>query len=233
MAPSTNAPANPSTPISPPSNPPPSAPAPAVFTSPQGFSITPPDGWVVASKDTIHQVGNTVQTMFPKLVNFDLSKLAVAILNPADSGQTNLNVVVSEGKTSIDGSGIEEKFAGMLRDQYNQMGISLDRISVTRQVFGTHTGLVADIEWSKAGLPSPIRAWQVVLPAGAHTLIVTCTGNQSSFDNFTPVFTKAIASMTYSNFAVPDWLQSALVGGIIGGLIGGLSLFLSPSRKKK
>ena len=107
------------------------------------------------------------------------------------------------------------------------MGFTPDRVSVTRKIFGTHAALVADIESSITG--SPTRQWQVMLPAGSHTLIVTCTAPRSSFDEVAPVFTKAIESMTYSTFEFPPWLRNALIGAIIGGLIG-LFQFLISSR---
>jgi hypothetical protein len=186
---------------------------------------------VVANKDTIHQVGSSVEQKFPKLGNIDFNQMAVMILNPADSGTTTLNVVVSPGKFSVDESGAEDKLAGLLRAQYSQMGVSLDRISVTRKVFGTHTALVADFVSNRQ--EASMRQWQVILPAGNHTLVVTCTAPQSSFDEVTPVFTTAIESMTISTFAF-DWsalLQATIIGGVIGGLYG-LFKLLSSSRKK-
>jgi hypothetical protein len=202
-----------------------------VFTSPQGFSITPPDGWVVASKDTVSQLSRVALDHFQKLGNIDLNKLAVVIFNPAPSAESqNLNVIVAPEKIPIDESGFEDKLAGELREQYTGMGAQLGRVSVSRKRFGAHAGLVADAEWSMAG--ASLRQWQVILPAGSHTIIVTCTAPQSSFDEVAPVFTKAIESMTYSNvttstFEMPVWLRDAVIGAAIGGLIGLFQFFKS------
>jgi hypothetical protein len=200
-----------------------------VFTSPQGFSITPPDGWAVLSKGMASQMSSAVQRQFPELGSIDFDKMAVVIFNPADPiGSQNLNVVVSPGKTRIGESGAPEKLATSLRDQYGRMGVTVR--SVTRKIFGTHAALVADTESNLAG--SPVRQWQVMLPTGSDTLIVTCTAPRSSFDDVAPTFTKAIESMQYSNFEVPAWLRDVLIGAILGGLIG-LFKFLTPLRKKE
>jgi len=197
-----------------------------VFTSSQGFSITPPDGWTVVSEST---ATNEIQKKFSKLKDINFDKIAVMILNPADSGVTNLNVVVSPGKLPINEASIEEKVSSALRDQYSQIGVQLDKITVTRKTFGTHQALVADIEVTAP--ESFLRQWQVMLPASGKTLIVTCSAPISSFDGVTPVFTKAIESMTFSTFEFPFWLRNALIGAIIGGLFG-LFQSLTSSREK-
>ena len=217
-----HAPTNATTPIANPSTP--------EFTSTQGFSITPPVGWTVASKDTMEQVGSSVQKQFPTLRGVDFDQMAVLILNPTDSGITNLNVVVSPERMPIEDSGAEEKLTAIIRDQYKQMGVVLDKISLSHEVFGTHPALVANVEWQGAG--SPMQQWQVMLLAESHTLIVTCTAPQSSFEEVRPLFTKAIESMKFSNFEWAVWLQVAFIGALIVVLYWVFHSF-AVSRKKK
>jgi len=193
------------------------------FTSPQGFSITPPDGWAVASKEIAGQLSRAVQEHFQKLGNIDLDKLAVVIFNPNDAeGSQNLNVVVSPHRIPIDESDAEEKLVKMLKDQYAQIGVQIGSVAVNRKTFGTHAALVSDVE-SNFGGP-PMRQWQVMLPAGSRTLIVTCSAPQASFGQAIPAFTKAIESMTYTTVTdplseMPVWLREALIGALIGGAI--------------
>jgi hypothetical protein len=197
-----------------------------VFTSPRGFSITPPDGWSVASKETISQMGSVVRQQFSKLGDINFDRVAVVLFSPADTSVSeNINVVVSPGRMPIEDSDAEQKMTDALRGAYGKMGVTITRVSVTRKTFGSHPALVADVDWNTAGVQ--IRQWQVALPAAGQTLIVTCTAAPSSFDSVTPTFSKVIESMTYAapepaslSSGLPNWARGALIGAAIGGLYG-------------
>ena len=203
-----------------------------VFTSPKGFTITPPDGWVVASKDAASVASDVFKKKFPKFDGANLDRMAVMILNPSDIGGTNVNVVVSPGRMPIDDSGAEAKVANILREQYTKMGVSVGRATATRKTFGTHPAILADVESNIGGVKT--RQWQAMMISGKQTLIVTCTSPQSTFDQYVPVFTKAIEGMTFPADAgaeFPLWLRYGIIGGAVGGLIG-LFQKLMASRKK-
>jgi hypothetical protein len=206
-----------------------------VFTSPSGFSITPPYGWAVASKETRDQLSSAIRERFQNLGNIDLEKVALVIFNPASGGSESLNVIVLPKGFDIDESNAENEVANGLRDQYSKMASMLGRVSVNRRKFGSHVALVGDMEWSMDG--PLLRQWIVMLPAGRHTLIVTCSAPQSSFDEVAPMFTKAIETMTYSNVAGSTFdMPRLLLGGLTGALMGGviwLFQFLRSRRKVK
>ncbi len=200
-----------------------------VFTSPKGFTITPPDGWTLFSKDAAREKSDAVKKAFPKFDSANLDRMAAMLMNPADSGITNINVVVVPSRIPINDSDAEQKLGTMLREQYTKMGASLGKFTAVRKTFGTHKALVADFESNMGGAAT--RQWQVMMPAGSQTLIVTCTSKQSTFDQFTPVFTKAIETMAFSDKEFPAWLRYGIIGGVVGGLIGLFRKFMA-SRKK-
>lgn len=202
------------------------------FSSPKGFTITPPDGWKVASKEGTREANDAIKMQFPKLGGFNLESMAVMLLNPSDGGTTNLNVVVTPSRMPIGDSDAEQKLADMLREQYTKLGVSMGKINAPRKSFGTHPAIVADFESNIGGAPT--RQWQVMMISGKQTLIVTCTSRQSTFDRHVPAFTKAIEGMTFppdGGADMPLWLKYGIIGGVVGGLIGGLQKLMA-SRKK-
>jgi hypothetical protein len=100
-----------------------------VFTSSHGFSITPPDGWTVASKDGTHQLAAEVQEKVNGIGNVDLDRLAVLIFNPAETDQ-NLNVAILPDKEAADESGAQQLADGIR----GRIGTT-PRMSVSRQSF--------------------------------------------------------------------------------------------------
>ena len=201
------------------------------FTSPKGFTITPPDGWVVASKDATSVATEVFKKKFPKFDGANLDRMAVLLLNPADTGGTNLNVVVSPARMPIDASDAETKVANLVREQFTKMGVSVSKATATRRTFGTHPAILADVESNIGGVNT--RQWQAMMISGKQTLIVTCTSSQASFEKFVPTFTKAIEGMRFppdGGGEMPSWLKYGIIGGVVGGLIG-LVQKLMASRK--
>lgn len=203
------------------------------FTSPKGFTITPPDGWSLMSKDAASEVNAAIKKQFPKVDARSMDNLAVMLLSGFDAGVTNLNVVVTPSRLPIGDSGAEQKVAAMLQDQYTKLGITVSKMNVTRKTFGTHPSIVADFESNIGGQPT--RQWQVMMLSGKQTLIVTCSSRQATFEKYAPVFTKTMEAMTFPPDAggeFPLWLRYGIIGGVVGGLVG-LAQKLMASRKKR
>jgi hypothetical protein len=203
------------------------------FTSPQGFTLTPAPGWIVASKDVTNELAGKVQDALKNVKDIDLNKFAAVVYNTADpSGAQNMNVVVSPDPIPIDESGVEDKLSTMLRDQFKGVGITIDKLSVNHKTIGTHAALLADMESTMNG--TPIRQWQAYFPSADHTLIVTCTAPQSLFTSVEPAFNQTLESMTFpeakSGSKVPGWLTGAIIGGGIGLVYG---IFVALLKKRK
>lgn len=202
------------------------------FSSPKGFTITPPDAWTLVSKDAAQGINAAIKKQYPKLDNFNVDTMAVMLLNPTDRGATNLNVVVTPSRLPLGDSGAEEKVSSMMREQYTKLGVTISKMAATRRNFGIHPAIVADFESNIGGAPT--RQWQVLMASGKQTLIVTCTSSQSDFEKFAPVFTKAIESMTFpapASAEFPLWLKYGIIGGVAGGLIGVFQKLIASKKK--
>lgn len=191
----------------------------AVFTSSHGFSITPPHGWTVASKDGTHQLAAEVQQKVNGIGNVDLDRLAVLIFNPAESDQ-NLNVAILPSREAADESGAQQLADGVR----GRLGVSV-RMAVNRESFGANSAMVIDFDSNMSG--SPDRTWMVILPAGDHALLVTCGAPQSSFEKVAPLFRQAIGSITtgasHSFFNLPSWVFVVVIALIARALYGIIS----------
>ena len=187
-----------------------------MLTSPEGFTITPPDGWTVVSKSTAQQMAAIIQKRFPSIGSLDFNKVAVMMLNPADFGATNINVIVTPSRLPINATGVEDKLADTLREKFMTNGISIAGLSVTRRTFGSHSTLVADLQWSLG--KANVRQWQIMAPAGNRTFLITCTSQQATFETYEPVFTEAIASMklpSFFDFSIPSVIYYGIGGFIL------------------
>jgi hypothetical protein len=202
------------------------------FTSPRGFSITPPDGWKVLSKDGTREVTAVIKKEFPKFDIANLDRMAVMFMNPTDGGMTNLNVVVTQGRLPIGDSGAEQKLADMLRTEYTKLGVTMGKMTSARKNFGSHPAIMADFESNIGGQPT--RQWQVAMLSGKQTIIVTCTSPQPTFEKHAPAFMNAIEGMTFPPDAggdMPSWLKYGIIGGAVGGLIGALQKLFGVRKK--
>lgn len=205
---------------------------PSRFSSSRGFSFEPPPGWLVASKEQTQVLTQEVKTQLNKLGNVNLDRVAVVAFDPAeDEFAETMNVVVSPGRIPLDEQGVEEKLARAIRTQYSEAGVSVSSLKASLHTFGVHKGLLVESQMGMQGVD--IRQWQVMIPGGKQSYIVTCTASSDEFDSFQPLFTAAIATMQIDEglSGVPGWLINALVGGAIGGLFGAAKWLFSDKTK--
>ena len=173
------------------------------YTSPKGFSLTPPDGWKIADKTLNAEVGDVAKKQFPALASADFDKMAVMILNPDDEGKSNINVVVNPGALPIDQPGIEDELSSALSAQYKQMGVDVSHLTVTHKTFGTTKTLFVEYDMNISG--ASMHQWQIFEVTSDKMFIVTCTAPVDKFKDVAPVFTKVIESMKVGDAAAkPD-----------------------------
>jgi hypothetical protein len=84
------------------------------------------------------------------------------------------------------------------------------------------------------GASEPLRQWQVAVPAGRRTYIVTCTSLEADQAKYRPVFAALVSSFRVT--PGPWWedlLDSAAFKyGVIGGLVGGAVAWLKLRRRR-
>ena len=201
------------------------------FKSSQGFSLDPPDGWTVASKEQRQQLGDAVKE---RLKQFDLDRMAVVMFDPANP-RNNINVIVGPGRVSVDDANAAEQYGSSLKSQYRQMGLEPVGFTVDRRTFGKHRALVADYEndYGPLGAPGKVHQWQAIFPGSGKSFFVTCTAPADQYAGMVPVFTKTLESLDieadlFDN--IPRWMRTALIGAVIGALVG---LILAVMKKRR
>jgi hypothetical protein len=201
------------------------------FKSPQGFSLDPPDGWTVASKEQSQQLAEAVKQ---RLKQFDLNRIAVVMFDPANP-RNNINVVVASGRVSVDAKSAEQ-YGSSLRSQYRQMGLNPEAFTVDQKTFGKRSALFADYVndyGPLGGDPGKVHQWQAIFPGSGKSIFVTCTVPADRYATMAPVFTKTLESLDIEGGLfdnIPPWMRTALIGAVIGALAG---LILSLMRKKR
>jgi hypothetical protein len=196
------------------------------FSSPRGFSMAPPRGWNVATKDDQQALADALKDRVAAARGFETDRMAVMLFDPADPNR-NINVIVSPGRLPIDDADAESQYLSALRSQFGQMGFSADGLSVKRRTFGSHQALSAEYE---ASLPSALglgtgrlHQWQAVFVSGRQTFIVTCTASAADFPALATDFSDALASLEFQSAglsSLPSWAMNGLVGALLGGACG-------------
>ena len=205
------------------------------FKSTQGFSLDPPVGWTVASKEQRQQIADAAKEYLDKLKQFDLDKVAVVMFDPGNP-QNNINVVVSPGRVPIDDANAPEQFGSSLRNGYRQMGFVIEGLNVDRRTFEKHRALFAEYENDYApagGGPSKVHQWQAIFPGSGKSYAVTCTAPAAQSAGMVPLCTRTLESLdieagVFDN--IPPWMRNALIGAVIGALV---SLLLGLAKKKR
>jgi hypothetical protein len=201
------------------------------YKSTQGFSIDPPDGWTVASKEQSQQLAEAVKE---RLKQFDLNRIAVVMFDPANP-RNNINVVIGPGRVTVDEKSAEQ-YRTSLGNQYRQMGLELENFTVDQRTFGKHSALFADYlnDYAKlGGDPGKVHQWQAIFPGSGKSFFVTCTALADQYAAMVPIFTKTLESIDYETGMfdnMPPWMRTALIGAVIGALAG---LILSLMKKKR
>src|SRR5579872_1960032 len=205
------------------------------FKSTQGFTIIPPDGWTVASKEETRKLGEAAAERVDKLKQFDLDRMAVVMYDPANP-QNNINVIVGPSRVPIDESDASDKYRSLLENQYRQMGMSLDGLTVGRKTIGKHDVLSAEYEgdYSRFGQGAgKVHQWQVIFPGAGKSFVVTCSSTADQYATLEPSFTHALESMDYEEagiFEKSPWLRTGLIGGLVGA---GVGVIVALTKKKK
>ena len=185
------------------------------------YSISPPSGWITASPRAAMALfaANREKFSYQGQVDYEaLNKIDVVIVNPADKdGSQNINVLSVPDHLSVDDGNLDE-----IRGQLSKLDSMLTVKSIRKATFGRNVGFIADEETTDG----KNHLWQVLLPAGRKTLIVTCTAPEATFGEVSHTFETAISSMEISNGwylpDLPEWASGGLKRGFIGALVGGI-----------
>ncbi len=168
------------------------------FTSPQGFSLSVPDGWQVMTKEQSQPVADYLRAR----TKFNPDRMAAMIYSPADP-RVNVNVIVLMGAVPLDDDATKG-YAAMLQDQAAQAGVTVAGLTVNRHNYAQHGSLLADydMDFSNSNGPNKelgrVHQWQAVFSGPSNTYVVTCTAGASAFPVVAPVFERLLNSLDYS-----------------------------------
>ena len=194
------------------------------FRSPNGYSLTYPSNWQLASssqQDAVRRVakGFASQAGMAARTNYD-----VVLYDPYSGAfRSNVNVLVQAGTLSIDDENAA-KMKSTIQQVVSKVTTGSSTINVRTVKFSGHPALVGFYDMTLSGYP--VSLMQVALPAGDKTLIITCTSLSSRFFIDKPSYDMMIDSVAASvpapssPFAglsgIPPWLIGAVVGGVVG-----------------
>lgn len=200
----------------------------AEFTSDKGFSLEYPDGWKIATKDERDAIQGVARAALKNLKDVDFDKIAVLIFHPEmDEFVENVNVVVVNESLRINDKAKEE-YAENLRKQFSQIGVPIQGLQTSITEVGGRKALSGRYKAKYPTLAGLVRQWQLFVPAGRRTYIVTCSALDGDYARVEPAFTRVVNSLEIEGaggladfwFGLPRIFQFALIGGAIGGAIG-------------
>ena len=208
----------------------------AEYTGPEGFSLTYPDEWVVFSKHQQEAARLEARKMLDNMDKVDLSGIAVMIARPNDGVfAENINVAVGAGGAEVS-SLLEQQYVKGIKEELGRMGLSPINIRSERITVGNRKAISVHSDLNFPGLPERMHQWQVIIPTGNKTCVLTCSALVSDFDEVEPLFAEIVNSMRVKG-GLLDGVSVPVRLGIIGGLLGGfggviIALIWILSRKK-
>jgi hypothetical protein len=206
----------------------------AEFTSPQGFSLSYPDGWAAMSKDQTSEARKKIQSHFKEVREADLVQVAVMIGEENAKGfAANANVTVGQGRDPYLEK-TEAELRQFIAEQYGKVGLAPYDIQVEKIKVGDMDVVSSRFSLKMPAVNEPIRQWQVTVPGPRRTYILTCTSLEADQAKYQPVFAAIVSSFRVT----PDpWWQDLLDSGafrygVIGGLVGGVVVWLKLRRRR-
>jgi len=201
----------------------------AEHKNPKGFSLTYPDGWLVATEEEQAAIRRAAEGTLPNLAPVDFSKVAAFIFDPEpDEFAPYINVVVTPGGGRVTEK-LEQEYRRALSANFGRLGLQPAGITTKRVEVGGRAALQAAYTLRFPGHPEPVRQKQVIVPTGNKTYTLTCCAPASSFAKYKPVFDRSILSFQVEGglfSEMPGAVRGGIIGAIVGGLVGvGIWLF--------
>ena len=206
-------------------------------TTLKGFTLVPPEGWVVLSKDQRGKLLETQRALLEKLHNPDLSSIALMVINPRKQAfADNINVVVSNGGISLDQ--LEKEYVSSVSEQFAKMGVVPNGLEKpSGSCWAPTRRCPYNMRCSIPGSLEKLRQWVVTIPGRGQTYMVTCTTTAATFDSSLP---RSDGAMQYrsrcwtAGLVVYAITNSSLYNfrAVIGGIVGGVCALFRVLRKK-
>jgi hypothetical protein len=201
------------------------------YVSPKGYSLRYPDGWLVAYDSREQET--------PKTLGQKTNALDFIVRNPAGSGNINIGVTNDEMVISDQA---EMELRTIVIPSIDMHGSHPTDIEVEQVQLGGRKVLSATFK-VKATTPSTSDSavWQVLIPGGGHTYMVTLTSREAEFDELRPLFEDMLASVKtpaptrHIAGTGSSAVRNVALGLIVVGLAGavGTSLIVIAKRRRE
>jgi len=161
------------------------------FVSPEGFTLTYPDDWKVASKEQFDKVSEMIKKIGR---GADLG-LVATILGPTSDGfAPNINVVLSKERLVLTAAG-EEKMRQEIKAGFGNVGLGSGEIKTKHFQLDGHEALSLAYERDDPGTKKTFRTWTVNFPVKKGFCILTCVSLKSQWSEAGPIFKSIINNL--------------------------------------
>ena len=162
------------------------------FASPEGFTITVPDGWKTASQEQLDKAAEAA-----KKAAGSAQAIRCGHPRPAQRGVApNLNVIAL--KTAIPlNPATEKQMVKESKDKLATMGITVAEIKSAEFHVDGHKALSMAYERDDPATKKTLRQWTVIFPGKNGACIMTCTALKSQWAEAGQAFKSIINSLKF------------------------------------
>jgi len=168
----------------------------STFTSPQGFTLSYPSGWLVASKDQSADLAAKVRPYLDKLGVNNLNRMAVIVIAADNTGaNANLNIMVSPGTIPAN-----EETKTQMRDMLKKMvsstfGVTITDMQSALESYAGRQTIAFRYHFIIKG--KDVSQLQVYISNGDKTYIATCSCLRSAMPRYEPTFKLMLNSLRF------------------------------------
>ena len=213
---------------------------PARFAA-ESYSFTCPEGWVLASAETLADVKREVG-MVPQLEDLDFDLVDALVFDPAPADfAATANFVVTPGDLPVDAAGART-LRGELTQRLRAMDVDF-RSEVAVVATNVHGAPCFQVEYDAVlpGGDEVVRQRQLLVPLGGELLSITMSASKDAFPDAEPSFAamldtlQVVRSPGLISRLVDAWrsLPGFVRGAIFGSLLGGVGALVYVARRRR
>ena len=161
-----------------------------VFRSAQGYHISYPDNWQIATESDQHSVEEAAKHFGGQL---DFTSQDVIIYNPHADPIPNVNVGVVAETMKASQESLSTVLSG-IRQQLASVGATSTDLDGKLIRVGNYDALSST--WTAHYGPKDLHQWQVVIPSGDVAFVITCSASTANYAEAQQGFTQIVNSFT-------------------------------------
>ncbi len=160
------------------------------FVSPQGFTLTYPENWKIASKEQLVKIAETTK----KITGADPGFILFLFGPPSEDFAPNVNVIPSTDHFALD-SATENKILKGFKDRFAALGSPATEIKTAHIRVDGQLALSLAYQQKDPAAKKQLRTWTIIFPTKNGSCIMTCGALKSQWAEAGPVFKSIINSL--------------------------------------